>query len=76
MIKGTYKAENPDDIEFTLTMTMTMSEWKHLRNQLDDTWPGHRVRAMILNMIWDAEKVFTATADAETRKRDPHSHED
>lgn len=48
----------PDDIEFTLQVTMSLKHWKELRDAIKAQWPGWDFRAKITDMIYAADKVF------------------
>jgi len=56
-MKAEFKAENPDSIEMTLTITMNMLTWKKLRKDLDDVeqvWlhhPANSLRTLIREMV-------------------------
>ena len=56
-MKAEFKAENPDSIEMTLTITMDMLAWKKLRKDLDDVeqvWlhhPANSLRTLIREMV-------------------------
>ena len=56
-MKAEFKAENPDSIEMTLTITMDMFFWKKLRKDLDDVeqvWlhhPANSLRTLIREMV-------------------------
>ena len=56
-MKAEFKAENPDSIEMTLTITMNMLTWKKLRKDLDDVeqvwlhYPANSLRMLIREMV-------------------------
>ena len=50
-----FEAENQDDIQFRLEVSMSLGEWKQLRAQLKDGWPSWKVSEQISNMIRQAE---------------------
>ena len=52
--------ERPDDIEMTLKLTMPMSDWDKLRDQLNQSYPGWRLSAAINQMMASARKVHRA----------------
>jgi len=53
-----FKASRPDDIEFDLTVRMTLGQWRELRGQLPRQYPGGRLADQILEMISQAEKTY------------------
>lgn len=54
----TLKVEKPDGIEMTLTMTMTLGQWKELRAQLAGAWPAWELGSAIREMIQKADTHF------------------
>ncbi|QGZ66328.1 hypothetical protein [Paraburkholderia acidisoli] len=36
-MKAQFKAENPSDIQMTMTLTMTLGEWREIGEHLTDT---------------------------------------
>jgi len=52
-----FEARRPDNIEFTLTITMTLKEWKDLKERVgyNENWA---IADAISKMTADAEKVF------------------
>ena len=57
-MKVRLKVEKPDDIDFTLTITMKASEWEALRDQLSDKWPSWKLTSAITSLLADARKVY------------------
>lgn len=62
-MKSTLRVENPDSIEMTLNLTMTLGEWKRLSEQLETgehpgSSPGWDVRLRIKHMVSIADKNF------------------
>ena len=53
-----YEATKPESIEFTLSITMTMGEWKKLKNQLADAYPAWELANTINQVIDKAENEF------------------
>ena len=56
-MKANFKARNPDDIDFTLTITMTLKEWKELNKHVgyNENWP---IAKAISEMRIKAEQSF------------------
>jgi len=55
-MKAAFKATDPDNTEFTMTITMTLAGWKRLRNQLGQEYPGFGIADKIANMVSVAER--------------------
>ena len=53
-----FKAKNPDDIEFSMTLVMTMGEWKRLKDQLDNAYPSWRLASAISRLVSKAAARF------------------
>lgn len=52
------RATNPNDIMFTLQMTMKLDDWRSLRNMINHQWPGWELRDAIADLITKAEVQF------------------
>jgi hypothetical protein len=50
----------PDSVEATMTLTMTIKEWREFSKQLTDEWPSTRVADAIGSTIDQAEKAVWA----------------
>lgn len=59
------KATTPDDIEFTLSATMSLKGWKEIRKELADSHrsPVWEFREQISDAIRQTEKVYEAGDD-------------
>ncbi|MFM0163906.1 hypothetical protein PQR39_26265 [Paraburkholderia sediminicola] len=64
-MKTQFRIENPDDVQMTLTTTMTAREWKALRDQLVSTYPSWKLSTAITNMVNSATKAFSATTESD-----------
>jgi hypothetical protein len=64
-MRTTFKICSPDEIQATLTVTMTVKEWRELRTQLVDSWPSWQLSRDIGDVIRQAEKTFYANTEAE-----------
>ena len=69
---NTFRVEKPDSITFTLITTMSLEDWKRLDEQLSripteniNSYPLVGLRDVIYDMMRQAEKVFTPSADIE-----------
>lgn len=58
MMRCRLLAEKPDEIEFTLKITMTAKEWETLRDQLSDKHPSWKLTSAINSLLADARKIF------------------
>lgn len=61
--------ENPADIVYTLTVTMTAGEWERLRNQMeqiDISWPAIDLQRQITDLLSQARKVYWPKAETPT----------
>lgn len=59
-MKARFMIENPDSIEATIKITMTVKEWSDLRDQLENKWPSSRLSTSISHVITEARKVYYA----------------
>lgn len=50
--------ENPDDIDMKIIITMSLGQWKRLKEQLTLEWPSSEMSAKIRDMIYQADKHF------------------
>lgn len=58
------KIEEPDKVEVTLTMTMSVKNWCELRDQLQAKWPSADLSGHITDMLAQVRKiVYPADAD-------------
>lgn len=61
-MKASYWLQSPEKIEATLTVTMTIEEWRALQKQLPDSvWPAWKFSNEISELISHANRHFTAT---------------
>jgi hypothetical protein len=57
-MKAKMRFENPDVIEATLSITMSVKEWKLISNQLSQDWPSDRINQAIYHVIREAGKAI------------------
>lgn len=57
-MEGTFKLKDPDKMEATLTMTMTIERWKRLREQLESSYPSSDLSWLITMLVTKAQKEF------------------
>lgn len=65
------KVERPDDIEYTLTITMKAGDWEKLREQLEasnlgQSHPSWSLKHEITDLLAQARKVYWPRAEATT----------
>ncbi len=53
------QATQPDMIKMSLTMTMTLQEWRGFQKQLADAYPSWKVSSAISDMVRQAQTEFT-----------------
>jgi len=51
-------ANKPNNIEFTLQITMTLEKWRALQATLTSTWPAWELSSKITQMVMQAEEAF------------------
>jgi hypothetical protein len=59
-MKARYMIEEPNAVEATMKITMTVKEWEDLRDQLAQRWPSSRLSSAITNLLSEARKVVYA----------------
>jgi len=59
-MKVRFMIENPQEIEATMKITMLVSEWETLRDQLVEKWPSARLSTAITSLLIDARRVIYA----------------
>ncbi|KVU48169.1 hypothetical protein WK69_10690 [Burkholderia ubonensis] len=64
-MKFEFKILRPDDVPMTLTMTMTLGEWKKLQEQLASTYPSWKLSTTIGEMVRQAITTFGETKELE-----------
>lgn len=58
VMEARLKCEKPEDIVYTVTLTMTARDWEILRNQLSVQWPSGQLYRAINNLLAQARKVY------------------
>lgn len=60
-MRASFGISRPDDVEMTLTITMTLARWKQLRDQLQDaSYPSCDLNARIGEVVAKASSVFVS----------------
>ena len=55
------KCEKPEEIVYTMTITMKAKEWEELRDQLCNSWPSWQLSNQINDLLAQAKKVYWPT---------------
>lgn len=63
-MKARLMIENPDEVEATIKLTMSLKQWDELRSQLDNKFPSLRLSMVITDLLSQGRRVFYA-ADPE-----------
>ena len=67
-MKARFEVTAPQEMEFTMTITMTLKEWEQLRKQCHNEYPGFELATHISQMVVLAHK--TLTTDSAQGDRD------
>lgn len=59
-MKGKFSITDPDEIKFTMTVTMTLGEWKRLKTQLSNSPPSTALYFAVVQMINKVENEYTS----------------
>ena len=57
-MKAIYKLVNPDEMQASMTITMSISDWKELAEVVGKDYPGAIFSNMISKLVRDAEQHF------------------
>jgi hypothetical protein len=57
-MKATFPATDPNEISFSLTVTMPLKKWRELKAQLTDKYPSWELSRAITDMVFQAQKSF------------------
>lgn len=55
-MKMLYKLANPDALVATMTISMSVSEWKQLDKELSHAWPASKLSEAIGKILREAER--------------------
>lgn len=64
-MKVVFMAERPEEIQFSMTLTMSLNEWLELDGQLTEKWPSSRLAQIISSMRSQAEHRFYSKSAGE-----------
>lgn len=62
-MKGDFGLENVDTVQATMTITMSLKEWKELRATIGERWPGWKFASFITQIVNKAEKEYFERED-------------
>jgi hypothetical protein len=60
-----FRMTTPEKANFTISITMSLGDWKKLREQLANVYPGWTLSSKIDEVVKQAEKVFWIDEDDE-----------
>ena len=63
-MRARFMFENPQEIEATMKLTMSVKEWEDLRDQLCEKWPSSRLSSCLTDLVAAARKVAYEEKDA------------
>ena len=66
-MKSTFRLDNVDEMQATMTLTMPVREWRKLNAQLAKDWPSWDFSRQITDLIRAAEVHFHTDTEASTR---------
>lgn len=55
---STFRVCDPNNVQMTLTVTMSMRNWKRLAEQLDSDYPSWKLHNAIKHLVEQGEKVL------------------
>lgn len=64
-MRAVFEIRNPDAVEASVTVTMTIKQWRELRGQMGNAWPSWDFARVIGDVIRKAEQQFYAIAPDE-----------
>lgn len=64
MIRASYQLNAVDDAQATLTVTMSIKQWRELSAKLPESWPHWEFGAKVNAMIRHAQQQFTERQDS------------
>lgn len=66
-MRGTVEVEQPDSVEVSVTLTASLKEFKELREQIGEKWPGWKVAEILNTAIRRIEATLDARESEESR---------
>jgi hypothetical protein len=67
-MKAILRINDPDSIEFTLTVTMPLREWKRLREQLKHEYPAFKLSDAISEMVKQASIYYSEDKETDVNQ--------
>ena len=64
-MKIEYRAADPDTIELSMTITMSLADWSRLKEQLMQGYPLFRLSDPIRNMMIEAHEHFILKSESD-----------
>lgn len=61
--------DEPQNVNVTMSITMTVAAWKKLKDQLNRDYPGFRLGQAINDMVSAVETKFYAEPELEVEKK-------
>lgn len=58
VVKTKFKIDTPGSLQATLSITMSIEEWKRVYSQMSQSWPSGDIRRIISDMLDKALKEF------------------
>lgn len=66
---GKFSVTNPDTVEFTLTVTMPLRDWKRLKDQLTGSlYPTFKFYDAIVQMISKASEQYSEDVETDVNR--------
>ncbi len=63
-MRAIFKFIQPNDVEATMSITMTVGQWRALRDQLSGSQhPGWKLRSTIIDLLAEADRTFYVAED-------------
>jgi hypothetical protein len=64
-VRTTFAITDPDNVSCTMQITMTLAQWKLLRESLNNRYPDWKIREAIDDLVAKANDSFAATVESE-----------
>lgn len=62
-MKARFQLNDPEKMEASMTITMTVQAWIELRDQLQKAWPSSELSSAVSDIILQARKCFWTESD-------------
>ncbi len=63
-MRTSFRLDNPDEMEATMTLSMPLKEWKQLKEQIGaPRWPSCDFAIAITELIYEASRSFHKNCD-------------